>query len=177
MEYPLLDEAMAIEGPWQVRLGDRTFDRLGDWTKSEDPAVRYFSGTASYTTQFNLGQASGKDRLLMLGTVAGGLAEVFVNGTDCGVVWCAPWFAKIPAGVLKQGVNSLEVRVTNTWRNRLIGDCLLPAEQRITKSCLEYKTGPLNKVYGKVRFSRPASGYSVNDSLISCGLYGPVALQ
>ena len=113
----------------------------------------------------------------MLGTVAGGLAEVFVNGTDCGVVWCAPWFAKIPAGVLKQGVNSLEVRVTNTWRNRLIGDCLLPAEQRITESCLKYKTGPLNSVYGDVHFRSPASGYSVNDTLISCGLYGPVALH
>jgi len=124
-----------------------------------------------------LGQASGKDRLLMLGTVAGGLAEVFVNGTDCGVVWCAPCFVKIPAGVLKQGVNSLEVRVTNTWRNRLIGDCLLPPEQRITKSSLEYKTGPLNNVYGEVHFSRPASGYSANDTLTSCGLYGPVALH
>ena len=109
----------------------------------------------------------------MLGTVAGGLAEVFVNGTDCGVVWCAPWFAKIPAGVLKQGVNSLEVRVTNTWRNRLIGDCLLPHEQRITKSSLEYKSAP----YGKAHFKRPASGYSVNDTLTSCGLYGPVALH
>lgn len=177
MEYPLLEEAMAIEGPWQVRLGDGSFDRLGDWTKSEDPAVRYFSGTASYTTQFNLGQASGKDRLLMLGTVAGGLAEVFVNGTDCGVVWCAPWFVKVPAEALRQGVNSLEVRVTNTWRNRLIGDCLLPAEQRITESCLKYKTGPLNSVYGDVHFRSPASGYSANDTLTSCGLYGPVALH
>ena len=167
----------AIEGPWKVRLGEGTFDRLGDWTKSDDPAVRYFSGTASYTTAFELGEVKKGDRLLMLGAVAGGLAEVFVNGTDCGVVWCAPWYAKVPASALKKGTNTLEVRVTNTWRNRLIGDCLLPPEKRVTKSCLKYKAGPLNNAHGKVSFSDRASGYSANDSLISCGLYGPVLLR
>ena len=167
----------AIKGPWKVRLGEGTFDRLGDWTKSDDPAVRYFSGTASYTTAFELGEVKKGDRLLMLGAVAGGLAEVFVNGTDCGVVWCAPWYAKVPAAALKKGTNTLEVRVTNTWRNRLIGDCLLPPEKRGTKSCLRYKAGPLNNAHGKVSFSDRASGYSANDSLISCGLYGPVSLR
>ena len=160
-----------------MRLGEGTFDRLGDWTKSEDPAVRYFSGTASYTAAFELGEVKAGDRLLMLGTVAGGLAEVFVNGTDCGVVWCAPWYAKVPASALKKGTNTLEVRVTNTWRNRLIGDCLLPPEKRVTKSCLKYKAGPLNNARGEVSFSDRASGYSANDSLISCGLYGPVSLR
>ena len=167
----------AIEGPWTVRLGEGTFDRLGDWTKSDDPAVRYFSGTASYMTTFALDEVKKGDRLLMLGTVAGGLAEVFVNGTDCGVVWCAPWYARVPAAALKKGTNTLEVRVTNTWRNRLIGDCLLPSEQRVTKSCLEYKAGPLNNARGEVSFRDRASGYSANDSLISCGLYGPVLLR
>ena len=167
----------AIEGPWTARLGESTFDRLGDWTKSDDPAVRYFSGTASYMTTFALDEVKKGDRLLMLGTVAGGLAEVFVNGTDCGVVWCAPWYAKVPAAALKKGTNTLEVRVTNTWRNRLIGDCLLPPEQRVTKSCLEYKAGPLNNARGEVSFRDRASGYSANDSLISCGLYGPVSLR
>ena len=168
---------VAINGPWTVRLGEGKFDRLGDWTKSDDPAVRYFSGTATYTTTFTLDEVKKNDRLLMLGTVAGGLAEVFVNGTDCGIVWCAPWYAKVPAAALRKGTNTLEVRVTNTWRNRLIGDCLLPSEKRLTKSCLQYKDGPLNNARGEVSFSNRASGYSANDSLISCGLYGPVSLR
>ena len=105
------------------------------------------------------------------------VAEVFVNGTDCGIVWCAPWYAKVPAAALRKGTNMLEVRVTNTWRNRLIGDCLLPPEKRLTKSCLQYKDGPLNNARGEVSFSNRASGYSANDSLISCGLYGPVELR
>ena len=168
---------IALEGPWTVRLGEGTFDRLGDWTKSDDPAVRYFSGTATYTTSFALDEAKGIDRLLMLGAVAGGLAEVVVNGTDCGIAWCAPWQVKVPAAALRRGENALEVRVTNTWRNRLIGDCLLPPEKRLTRSCLEYKAGPLNDAYGEVRFRDRASGYSANDSLVSCGLYGPVLLR
>ena len=169
--------AVAIEGPWDVRLGEHTFDRLGDWTKSDDPMVRYFSGTASYTTTFMLDEEDKKDRLLELGMVAGGLAEVFVNGTDCGVVWCAPWHVKVPATALRRGTNTLEVRVTNTWRNRLIGDCILPPEKRVTKSCLEYKNGKRRDAQGRpIVRERHSSGYSANDSLVSCGLYGPVEL-
>jgi hypothetical protein len=113
----------------------------------------------------------------MLGTVAGGLAEVFVNGTDCGVVWCAPWYVKVPAAALKKGTNTLEVRVTNTWRNRLIGDCLLPPEKRVTKSCLEYKNDKRRDAQGRpILRERHTAGYSANDSLVSCGLYGPIEL-
>ena len=168
---------VSIDGPWKVRLGEGSFDRLGDWTKSDDPAVRFFSGTAVYTTSFMLDAVESRDHLLMLGTVAGGVAEVFVNGTNCGVVWCAPWYAKVPATALKKGANTLEVRVTNTWRNRLIGDCLLPPGKRLTKSCLQYKAGPQNNARGDVGFRDRASGYSANDSLVSCGLYGPVRIQ
>jgi len=167
---------VAVDGPWSVKLGGGSFDRLGDWTKSDDPAVRYFSGTAVYTARFMLDEVKG-DRLLALGAVAGGLAEVSVNGVDCGIVWCAPWCARVPASALRKGGNMLEVRVTNTWRNRLIGDCLLPPERRVTKSCLEYKAGPQGNLRSPPTSRNPPSGYSANDSLVSCGLYGPVFLH
>ena len=134
------------------------------------------SGTAKYRTTFVLDAVKG-DRLLRLGHVEGGVAEVFVNGVDCGVVWCAPWYAKIPAAALKTGTNALEVRVTNTWRNRLIGDCLVPPERRMTRSCLQYKTGPHNNARGEWGFADVTQGYSANDPLDSCGLYGPVSLR
>ena len=169
--------SISVDGPWKVRLGEGSFDRLGDWTKSNDPAVRFFSGTAIYTTSFTLDAEESRDRLLMLGTVAGGLAEVFVNGTDCGIVWCAPWYARVPASALKKGANTLEVRVTNTWRNRLIGDCLLPPGERTAKCNLKFKSGPHNDAHGGENFRDYASGYSANDSLVCCGLYGPVCIQ
>ena len=167
---------MEIAGPWSVDLGGHALDRLGDWTKNADFEVRHFSGTAKYRTTFVLDAVKG-DRLLRLGHVEGGVAEVFVNGVDCGVVWCAPWYAKIPAAALKTGTNALEVRVTNTWRNRLIGDCLVPPERRMTRSCLQYKTGPHNNARGEWGFADVTQGYSANDPLDSCGLYGPVSLR
>ena len=176
MQHVPLDSGMAVTGPWTVDLGGRPHDRLGDWTKSADETVRYFSGTASYRTKFQLNTVKG-DRLLTLGHVEGGVAEVRVNGVDCGVVWCAPWYAKVPAAALKAGENDLEVRVTNTWRNRLIGDCLVPPERRVTKSCLTYKEGPHNNARGEWGFSEITNGDSANDTLDSFWLYGPVMLK
>lgn len=168
---------VAIKGPWKIRLRDAGFDGLGDWTASDDPAVRYFSGTASYRTTFDMDEKPVGDRVLMLGSVSGGLAEVFVNGHGCGVVWCAPWYAKVPAAALRKGANELEVRVTNTWRNRLIGDCFLPPDKRVTKSCLAYYPPRSGDAEGKSKRGRFASGYSADDALESCGLYGPVYLR
>ena len=176
LQHVPLTGGMALEGPWSIDLGGRSFNRLGDWTKSADFEVRHFSGTASYKTSFTLDAVKG-ERMLMLGHVEGGVAEVFVNGTNCGVVWCAPWYAKVPAAALQAGVNELEIRVTNTWRNRLIGDCLVEPGKRVTKSCLQYKLGPHNNVRGDWGFTEITGGYSANDALDSCGLYGPVSLR
>ena len=177
MRHVPLAGGRALDGPWTVDLGGRAFPRLGDWTKSDDFEIRHFSGTARYRTAFALDAAPAGESLLMLGHVEGGVAEVFVNGAACGVVWCAPWWAKVPAKALKAGANELEVRVTNTWRNRLIGDCLVPPERRVTKSCLAYKTGPQNNARGEWGFAQITEGYSANDALDACGLYGPVSLR
>ena len=176
MRHVPLTGGRALDGPWSIDVGGRPFPRLGDWTKSDDAEIRHFSGTAHYRTAFSLDAVTG-DRLLMLGHVEGGVAEVFVNGVACGVVWCAPWYAKVPAAALRAGANELEVRVTNTWRNRLIGDCLVPPERRVTKSCLAYKAGPHNDARGAWGFPQITAGYSANDALDPCGLYGPVSLR
>ena len=161
---------------WTIDIGGRAYDRLGDWTKSDDPEIRFFSGTAVYRANFTLPAVEG-DRTLFLGRVAGGLAEVRVNGVDCGVAWCYPYRVRVPVAAQREGNNVLEVRVVNTWRNRLIGDCLLPPERRHTQSCLAYKPGPHNNAEGFWGFSKLANGYSANDELISCGLYGPVEMR
>ena len=70
----------------------------------------------------------GADRELYLdlGKVAV-IAEVRVNGKDLGILWKAP-FRVDASGVLRAGDNRLEVRVTNLWVNRLIGDEQLPED-------------------------------------------------
>jgi hypothetical protein len=97
------------------------FAALEDWTKRPEPAIRYFSGTATYRTTFDTRHPTPDTSFLSLGLVHH-LARVRLNGRDLGVVWCAPWRVEIPAGLLKATGNELEVEITNVWANRLIGD-------------------------------------------------------
>ncbi len=50
---------------------------------------------------------------------------------DCGTLWTPPYSLDISRAV-KTGENKIEIEVTNTWHNRLVGDALLPTEKRIT---------------------------------------------
>ena len=116
--------------------------------------------------------------ILSLGEVPTGLAHVFMNGKDCGIVWCAPWEADVSSAV-REGVNEIEIRYTNNWYNRLVGDCFLPAEKRVTCSTVHYWNVPRRKPEGQSRWPLlPTihSGPSVSDKLQSSGLLGPVRL-
>lgn len=142
-----------LAGPWQATfppgLGaptSVTFDSLISWTDSPDEGVKYFSGTATYQKDFSLPAdyvSMGRDCFLDLGTVKN-LAEVTVNGKDCGILWKEPFRVEITSAV-HPGNNHLEVKVTNLWPNRLIRNQQLPEGQRITWASVSlYKpTDPL----------------------------------
>ena len=59
------------------------------------------------------------------------IATVKINGINCGTLWTYPYVLDISKAV-KSGENKIEIEVTNTWHNRLIGDNLLPPGKRIT---------------------------------------------
>ena len=61
------------------------------------------------------------------------------------------------SGAVKPKDNRLEVRVTNFWPNRLIGDAALPAEKRLTRTHV-------------TKFKKGAA-------LLPSGLLGPVRLM
>ncbi|MBQ6284312.1 MAG: hypothetical protein IJK70_05930 [Bacteroidales bacterium] len=155
---------LTIPGPWKVSFnqkgGDRAeeiFPSLKSWTESGNPVVKYYSGTAIYNTTFvwkpDTGDVS-EPIFIDLGSVKN-IAEVFVNGEKAGVLWKAPFRTEDISGLLRPGKNSLEIRVTNLWRNRMIGDVQLGETRPVTAIRRFYKAG---------------------DSLLPSGLLGPVVI-
>jgi hypothetical protein len=126
---PELRPVLDLAGHWDVtfqagRGAPESIElaSLGSLSEHPYPGVRYFSGVAKYITQFTLpsGLVPGEPLWLDLGGV-GDLAEVSVNGELGGVAWQAPYRVEI-GSVVRQGVNTLEIKVANRWINRLIGD-------------------------------------------------------
>jgi hypothetical protein len=116
-----LQEVAELKGPWKVEFpgSSATFDTLSSWSEQADPAIKYYSGTASYRTTFTLPKL-GASSVLDLGMLHE-MAKVRVNGQEVGTLWKQPYRVDISAAV-KAGENTLQVDVVNTWLNRLIGD-------------------------------------------------------
>ncbi len=115
---------------------------LISWTRSDETGVKYFSGTATYTKAFDVAPdalPAGRALWLDLGAVKE-IAEVKLNGRDLGILWKPP-FRVDASSAIRAGRNSLEVRVTNLWPNRLIGDQRLPEKERHTWSTFNPFTG------------------------------------
>jgi hypothetical protein len=121
---------------WQLHF-DTTFggptqpyqlNNLINLATVDNPQIKYYSGTIVYKNSFYFNRK--REALLKLSDVYN-LATVKVNGIDCGTIWTKPYELDI-SNAVKEGVNTIEIAVTNTWHNRLIGDHLLPENKRIT---------------------------------------------
>lgn len=158
--HVLLD---TVKGAWQVHfppgLGAppiARFEQLQPWTDRPEPGIRYFSGTASYSKRLEVRPTwlkTGVRLEIDLGQVKN-LAEVRVNKQLMGVLWKAPFRVDI-TDALKAGENALEIRVTNLWPNRLIGDKQL-GTQKIAYAAYD--------------------PFKADSPLLPSGLLGPVTL-
>lgn len=159
-ECPVVE---ALDGPWRVSFSPQPegaasveMPALRAWNEFSETEIRHHSGTAIYKKTFNLAAATPRQRLILdLGDVRV-LASVKLNGRDLGLAWKAP-FAFDVCAALQEGRNELEVRVVNTWVNRLILDSSLPAEKRLTWTT--------------------DNPYRLTDTLQISGLLGPVVLR
>ena len=152
----------ALGGPWAVSFQEgrgapagTTLPALGPLNENADPAIRYFSGVATYSRSFAApkGWKAGQPLVLDLGE-AREVAEVRVNGKLAGYAWHAPYRVDIGAA-MRKGANTLEVKVANLWVNRLIGD-QQPGAQKVTWTAIPT--------------------YRADAPLRRSGLIGPVAL-
>lgn len=128
-----------LDGTWELSFDPSrggpseplAVNELQDWTASSDPAVKYYSGTATYRTSFDW-KADGTGHLLHIDGL-NWIASVKVNGRHAGIIWCSPWEIEI-GHLLRDGVNTLELEVTNSLYNRMIGDSTLKEDERFTHS-------------------------------------------
>ena len=169
--------------PWHVRslAFDTVFSELIPWPLSPDKNVRYFSGTATYTTQFNLDKEylrAGLSLELDLGDV-NVFADVRVNGKSLGTLWKLPYRVNID-GYVKTGVNTLEIDVTNLWPNRLIGDDSLPEDYEMNGPRIaqwpEWLVTGAARESGRTTFTT-WKHCSQADELLPSGLCGPVVIR
>ncbi len=196
-----LPQPIAIANEWTIDFREEDHHKaqiktntLLDWTTHKDEGIKHYSGTAIYSTAFNVKKGLLKaDRhfTLNLGEVHV-IAEVTLNGKPIGVSWLAPYSLDVTAA-LQEGENELVIAVTNQWTNRLIGDEKLPNQTGYDVRRNKLGFGPSNfrgdmvKMPEWFRHNKPLpegprttfSAYSfqkATDKLLPAGLLGPVSI-
>jgi hypothetical protein len=153
-----------INGPWAVSFdsgrgapAQASFDTLKSWSDSTDTGIKYYSGTATYAQTLNAPAdwfKPGARLWLDLGDVKN-IAEVTVNGKPLGTLWKTPFRVEVTKALVPGG-NSLQVKVTNLWVNRMIGDRQAGVEHPYTFTVPKF--------------------YKADSPLLPSGLIGPVSV-
>jgi len=134
-----LPQSLDLSNSWQVTIGSTptaSWDKLHSWT--DDPATRYFSGTANYSKDLNLPAEFLKPGLAVHLSFGDGIpltplnlrsgmqawlegpvreaAVVYINDKRVGAVWCPPYELDVTQ-FLKTGSNRIRIEVANTALN------------------------------------------------------------
>ena len=196
LEIQSLPLPCEIKGDWTItfqkargapeQIMTRELKTLGSF---EDFGVKHFSGTATYRTAFEYrsvmahGSNLASRVYLDLGEVAV-IASATLNGKPLGLRWKPPFRFEV-TGLLREGKNELEVDVTTTWVNRLIGDEYYPDD--VTPKGT-WKEGGLPVVPEWLVKNTPRPEprritfaafkfWKATDTLHPAGLIGPVSLH
>ena len=161
---PAPDRGTIAPGNWTVSFPEGwgapteplPLDTLRAWKDlGLGPEGSAFSGTAVYQATFEVPDSlAGKPLMLDLGAVDF-IAESDVNGSEAGVRWTPPYRFEI-GDLIRPGRNTLTVKVTGTWYNRLVYDASQEETARKTWT-----------------IAGPKAGSPLHDS----GLLGPVTIR
>ncbi len=159
-----------LNGEWTLHFkeggpqlpADRSISKLQPWTDlSDDSATQSFSGTAAYSTDFNLSTPNAAGYLLQLGKVYES-ARVFINDQEAGILWSIPYETEI-GKYLKKGKNTIKIEIVNLMANRI---------RNMDRNKQEWrKYHEINFVNNNYR-PFDAAGWQVQPS----GLQGPVTI-
>lgn len=162
--FPETQVVQTLVNPWRVDFKNKEigpsdpvdFPQLTDWIANENEKIKFYSGTATYTSTFYYSKGEeNTDVFIDLGKVAV-MASVKINGKDIGTTWIAP-FKLHSNKALRDGKNTIEIEVVNVWRNRLTGDRALDDDKRTTWVIVD--------------------SVKKEEELVPSGLLGPVTIQ
>jgi hypothetical protein len=184
---PYSERPLNLSADWHVAFAPNwgappsaEFAKLISWPDSKIAGIRYFSGSAVYSKDFNVSAYVLKSpAMLDLGRVKN-FATVRLNGKELAVLWKEPFCVDVTKA-LRPGHNHLEIKVTNLWPNRMIGDEQLPPDVKwhgvtldgwpswLTEGKPRPKTGRYTFVTWKF--------WNKDSPLLESGLIGPVLLK
>ena len=187
-----LDQEWKINFPEGWGAPEEIHSCLKSLTKFKEPGIRYFSGTATYQYNLDLAEQDTKEdqrAWLDLGKIKN-IARVIVNGKAVITLWKPPYCTDI-ANFLKEGANKIQIEVTNTWNNRLIGDEQQPDDCKwgpLQYNCNESAGYRILKIPEWIFDGTPRPSdkrytfttwkfYESYSPLVESGLIGPVSLN
>ncbi|WP_157492757.1 glycosyl hydrolase [Echinicola pacifica] len=137
--FPKSHQVQTISSAWSLDFNNKDIgpqapiklDKLVDWTSFDTDSIKFYSGTADYNTTFQVTEIEeGASYQIDLGDISV-MATVILNGQEVGTSWIKPFRLDISQAI-KKGENTLEIKIANLWRNRLIRDLQLPEAERYT---------------------------------------------
>ena len=188
---PTYHEIEQINNPWQVEFdehmvpgGKIKLDKLIPLNEHADFNIRHFSGTATYKTKFTIEKLA-EPMFIDLGDVQV-IAEISLNGKPFKTLWKPPFRLDI-SDIVQSGVNDLQVKVTNLWVNRLIGDEYFPTWEGRNKGNQEKRGNFYNSLPDWLVNEEPMPDdnkkafsawchWTKDDKLLPSGLIGPVTI-
>jgi hypothetical protein len=118
---PKLVRTEPVTADWTLTFPQNPPIKLSDlvsWTSLG--AQRYFSGTAIYRATIIAPTLRTNELACLSFKAVHEIAIVTLNGTPQPPIWTPPYTSCFIN--LRRGVNSIEISVTNLWRNRIVGD-------------------------------------------------------
>ncbi|WP_020530388.1 glycosyl hydrolase [Flexithrix dorotheae] len=120
------EEGTIVSGEWELKFTSggpelpesQSLTDLVSWTELPDEKAKAFSGSAEYTTTFEIPQKDADEYLLKLGDVRES-AKIWINDQEVGILWGIPFQTRV-GKYLKEGKNTLKIEVTNLMANRII---------------------------------------------------------
>jgi hypothetical protein len=115
---------LSVNGPWELEFSSADtalsakikLERLMPWTSLGMKQAECFSGSASYSAEFEVTNTNA-EYLLVLDNVHES-ARVWINGVEAGILWSVPFQCKV-GSLLHQGINTIRIEVANLMANRI----------------------------------------------------------